>query len=517
MCRGVNIKEKYVTRQRTWVAGLALIAVLASADPVAADESVRYGRVANTDSQNLRLRAAPHATAPIVKRLGPGWRISIIGNPTADGRWLKVEHAGAVGYVAVGYVALEDSNGTPPPAAPAPPPAAPAPPPAAPAPPPASGRPGQVVNTNGANLRLRAAPNATAAILKRLGPGWQVTVTGEAPNGWLKVEHGGAVGYVAAEFVAIAGAGGQPATPPAPPAPQGGRRLGWVTNTDGANLRIRSSADVTSEILKRLAPGWQVTIVEGPFNDAQGAAWVKIEHAGTIGYAAAAYVAGAAAGGGEAGPPPMTVNTPASPSNPAPAAPATSGRLAVTEISRLRGEPSTSATILHRLVAGSLVEPTGREVRADGYRWVSVRFNGTIGWLIADVLGPAPGPGTGQVLANEALSQTGKPYVWGGETPAGGFDCSGLTRYVVKKVTGIDISHVMADQVQTGSPVDRDSLQVGDMVFFKDTYKPGLSHVGFYIGDGQFVGAQNERVGVTTARLDTPYWRDRWYGARRME
>jgi cell wall-associated NlpC family hydrolase len=155
-------------------------------------------------------------------------------------------------------------------------------------------------------------------------------------------------------------------------------------------------------------------------------------------------------------------------------------------------------------------------VAADGYRWASVRAYGRDAWMAAGALGPLPGSDTGRRLAGEALSQVGRPYVWGGESPARGFDCSGLTRWAVKNVTGVDITHVLAVQAQAGSPVERPHLEVGDMIFFRDTYKPGLSHVGFYIGDNQFVSAQSERVGVARASLNSAYWSTRYIGARRL-
>jgi cell wall-associated NlpC family hydrolase len=75
---------------------------------------------------------------------------------------------------------------------------------------------------------------------------------------------------------------------------------------------------------------------------------------------------------------------------------------------------------------------------------------------------------------------------------------------------------VLALQAQTGRPVERSALQPGDLVFFQDTYKPGLSHVGVYVGDGAFVNAQNEQTGVVRASLDATYWESRFYGARRL-
>jgi cell wall-associated NlpC family hydrolase len=84
--------------------------------------------------------------------------------------------------------------------------------------------------------------------------------------------------------------------------------------------------------------------------------------------------------------------------------------------------------------------------------------------------------------ATVAMKYLGVPYVWGGATP-GGFDCSGLVMYVYAQL-GISLPHYAAAQYGFGTPVARDQLQPGDLVFFD-----GLSHVGIYIGGGQMVHA----------------------------
>jgi cell wall-associated NlpC family hydrolase len=84
--------------------------------------------------------------------------------------------------------------------------------------------------------------------------------------------------------------------------------------------------------------------------------------------------------------------------------------------------------------------------------------------------------------ATIAMKYLGVPYAWGGATP-GGFDCSGLVMYVYGQL-GISLPHYAAAQYGAGSPVPRDQLQPGDLVFFD-----GLSHVGIYIGGGQMVHA----------------------------
>jgi cell wall-associated NlpC family hydrolase len=84
--------------------------------------------------------------------------------------------------------------------------------------------------------------------------------------------------------------------------------------------------------------------------------------------------------------------------------------------------------------------------------------------------------------ATIAMKYLGIPYAWGGASPAG-FDCSGLVMYVYAQL-GILLPHYAAAQYGFGSPVSRDQLQPGDLVFFD-----GLSHVGIYIGGGQLVHA----------------------------
>lgn len=114
-------------------------------------------------------------------------------------------------------------------------------------------------------------------------------------------------------------------------------------------------------------------------------------------------------------------------------------------------------------------------------------------------------------LISRALSLQGIPYVWGG-TSLKGFDCSGFVQYVFK-ASGITLPRVAADQYKLGTPVSRNELRPGDLVFFQ-TYAPGATDVRIYIGGGRTIGAASK--GVDIQSLSDSYWAKRYLGARRI-
>jgi len=127
--------------------------------------------------------------------------------------------------------------------------------------------------------------------------------------------------------------------------------------------------------------------------------------------------------------------------------------------------------------------------------------------------GPSRGARWASAIVSLATRNVGVRYRWGGMTPEG-FDCSGFMNYVFGS-SGVDLPRTTYAMFETGAPVAREHLRVGDIVFF-ETVQPGPSHAGLYLGDGRFIHASSGAGGVTITRLDHRYYAVRYLGARRF-
>jgi cell wall-associated NlpC family hydrolase len=116
-------------------------------------------------------------------------------------------------------------------------------------------------------------------------------------------------------------------------------------------------------------------------------------------------------------------------------------------------------------------------------------------------------------IVEVAKKYEGTPYVWGGETPEEGFDCSGYLNYIFDEAENIDLERTVEDIYADGSAVEEPA--VGDIVFF-DLEGDGPSHAGVYIGNDQFMHASSSD-GVTTDELGSSYWSDKYIGAKSYE
>lgn len=123
------------------------------------------------------------------------------------------------------------------------------------------------------------------------------------------------------------------------------------------------------------------------------------------------------------------------------------------------------------------------------------------------------GDAFGNQLVHSAYQYLGIPYVFGGNTPAEGFDCSGFTKYVFSH-NGINLPRLADEQYEVGQRVRRSELMPGDLVFFT-TYEPGVSHTGIYVGNNNFISATSSG-GIRVDSLDSGYWSPRYVGATRV-
>ena len=112
-----------------------------------------------------------------------------------------------------------------------------------------------------------------------------------------------------------------------------------------------------------------------------------------------------------------------------------------------------------------------------------------------------------------ALSLVGTPYRYGGNTPEGGFDCSGLVGYVFRDALARELPRTSPDLARLGVGIGPERMATGDLVVFGGAV---VNHVGIYVGEGRFVHAPSSGGTVRLDRVDGPYWRDHFLGARRL-
>jgi len=363
----------------------------------------------------------------------------------------------------------------------------------------------QVAYTAGDGVNVREAPDAGAAIVTSLPESFAVTiedgplavddgsfwyaVTAEmddgSVSGWVSADYlSGTSAVVEPPFFDESAASGVPA----------------YLNSEGSWLNLRSGPSVATDVMTAIPDGAPVTVLEPVQLDGEGVAWSLVSYDGVVGFSAAAYLGGFPTG----------------------SASMDDGLLMVSGTGgdglSLRESPDAAAgrlTILSEGTQAWLLD--GPVSDADGAAWYQIEADGLVGWSMGGYLSAA-GSGastTGAAIADAALGYLGVPYVWAGTTPDG-FDCSGFTWFIVSNVADSNFPRPNEKQVVYGSEVAASDLAPGDLIFFQNTYQWGLSHVGIYLGDGQFVSASGEHDAVGISSLSDPYWSTRYVTARRI-
>lgn len=121
-----------------------------------------------------------------------------------------------------------------------------------------------------------------------------------------------------------------------------------------------------------------------------------------------------------------------------------------------------------------------------------------------------------QEVLIQAMSLEGSRYKFGGNSPETGFDCSGFVNYVFNRAANVELPRTTGGLSRVGQPVDAAELQPGDLVFF-NTRRSAYSHVGIYIGDGDFIHAPRAGKTVTVENMESGYWQQHFNGAKRID
>jgi len=251
-------------------------------------------------------------------------------------------------------------------------------------------------------------------------------------------------------------------------------------------LRLRHSASTDSTILATASKGDSVIILENAGNN-----WYKVDYKSVQGYMSGEYLTvatttDAAIGYGKVSAGGSTLN--------------------------MRSGAGTSYGVVSSLPDGTIVEIVGIN---NG--WYKIQYGGKTGYVSSDYMvtvkdsvgsrstaEAASSSAIGDQIVAYAKQFLGVPYVYGGNGP-NCFDCSGFTKYVYAHF-GVTLNRTATDQLANGTSVSKSQLQPGDLVFFRaNTTKP-VSHVGIYIGNGQFIHASTNTYSVQIDRLDTGYY-----------
>lgn len=300
----------------------------------------------------------------------------------------------------------------------------------------------------------------------------------------------------------------------------GAAALGTATvNADG--LRLRAGAETSSAVLTMAYKGDQVEILEDAGNG-----WYKVSFKGMTGYMSGSYLN---IGGNTAAGQAVTVTNEAVPTAAAPAAALGSVRVNLSsgEVLNLRSGPSTQNEKLASVPGGTVLA-----VQEISGSWYKVTYNGVTGYVSGSYVVPADQAQTqapaqtaaavdynasfGASVVALAKQYIGVPYVYGGSSPKG-FDCSGFTSYIYRQM-GVTIPRGASSQYAAGTAVSRENLQPGDLVFIANpAYTAGypVSHVGIYVGNGQYIHADSSR-GVTISSLFGSTYGPHYAGARRF-
>ena len=262
-------------------------------------------------------------------------------------------------------------------------------------------------------------------------------------------------------------------------------------------LRLRAAPSASSSILALASKGNLVSVLSS-----QGSDWYQVSFQGQEGYMSSCYVS-------------LT-------EDPAPSyAFANTGSAGL----NLRSGPGTSYAVVKTVTAGTVMPIVAS---ADG--WYQVTCDDITGYVCGDYIQVMSEAEAQEATQNKSVTDTaaplgeqiaqcaqdylGYPYVYGTAGPSS-FDCSGFTSYIYAKF-GYTLNRTSYDQIKNGTSVALSNLQPGDLLFFKCNGTSSISHVGIYVGDGQFIHSSTNTYSVRIDTLAASYYSTAFAGACRV-
>lgn len=118
-----------------------------------------------------------------------------------------------------------------------------------------------------------------------------------------------------------------------------------------------------------------------------------------------------------------------------------------------------------------------------------------------------------QELMLHSMGLIGTPYRWGGSSTTTGFDCSGMIQFVYKNALDVSLPRTARDMAAASRKIPDNQLKAGDLVFFNTGGSSQYSHVGLYIGNGEFIHAPSSGKTIKTEKLSSPYYAKHYLGA----